>query len=244
MLSDPLKALHNDIVELLASEGAKTPYKADANEPDPRYFSYGVRAPQVQAVIKCFKPRFGGLELEQRILLAKRLIESAYGEQQTVALHLLERSVDYFTPDKFDEVDQIVRRLYGWSKVDSYTGSFLRTLLETHPKPLLKLVRAWNADADPWPRRASVVLFTRKVARSGLYTDTALRLCDKLKHAPEDLVRKGVGWCLKDLMRHDKARILPYVKSLREQGVSSTITLYALRDLKGKERDEALAAGP
>ena len=90
-------------------------------------------------------------------------------------------------------------------------------------------------------RRASVVLFTRKVARSGKYNDVALAHCDNLKHDPEDMVRKGVGWSLKDLMRSDKKRVLDYVVSLRQQGVSSVITLYALRDIKGAERGTILA---
>jgi len=41
-------------------------------------------------------------------------------------------------------------------------------------------------------------------------------------------------------MRADKERVLEYVKSLRKRGVSSVITLYAIRDLKGKEREEVL----
>lgn len=36
-----------------------------------------------------------------------------------------------------------------------------------HRDPMLDLAHAWNGDADRWPRRASVVLFTRKVAASG-----------------------------------------------------------------------------
>ena len=89
-------------------------------------------------------------------------------------------------------------------------------------------------------RRASVVLFTRKVALSGKYNDVALEHCESLKHDAEDLVQKGVGWSLKDLMRSDKKRILKYVMSLREQGVSSVVTLYALRDIKGEERAKIL----
>lgn len=34
--------------------------------------------------------------------------------------------------------------------------------------------------------------------------------------------------------------VLPYIKELRRRGVSSTITLYAIRDLKGAEREEVL----
>ena len=102
------------------------------------------------------------------------------------------------------------------------------------------MARDWNGDDDLWLRRASVVLFTRKVAQSGLYTEVALELCDRLKHDAEDMVRKGVGWCLKDVMRADKRRVIEYVKRLRREGVSSVITLYAIRDLKGAERQSVL----
>jgi len=51
----------------------------------------------------------------------------------------------------------------------------------------------------------------------------------------EDLVGKGVGWVLKDCMRGDKERVLEYVKGLRK-GVSTVITLYAIRDLKDDDR--------
>ena len=180
------------------------------------------------------------LSLQDKLDLATNLIGSGYGEQKSVALHVLEPISSCFTPDRFDVLDGLIRGLHGWSKIDSFTGSLLRNVLERHPKQLVKLVRQWNSDSDLWMRRASVVLFTRKVALSGKYNDVALEHCENLKHDTEDLVRKGVGWSLKDLMRSDKKRVLKYVMSLREQGVSSVVTLYALRDLKGEERARIL----
>jgi 3-methyladenine DNA glycosylase AlkD len=71
-----------------------------------------------------------------------------------------------------------------------------------------------------------------------------LKLCDRLVWDGEDYVRKGVGWALKDVMRGDKKKVLAYVKGLRRKGVSAVITLYAIRDLKGKERKEVLNLRP
>ena len=59
-------------------------------------------------------------------------------------------------------------------------------------------------------------------------------------HSPEDIVRKGVGWALKENMRSAPKKILPYVKGLRRRGVSSTIILYAIEDLKGAQRQAVL----
>ncbi len=74
--------------------------------------------------------------------------------------------------------------------------------------------------------------------------DVALENCETLKFDPEDMVQKGVGWCLKDLMKADQDRVADYVMLLREQKVPSVITLYAIRDLKGDLRQKVLAAGP
>jgi 3-methyladenine DNA glycosylase AlkD len=131
--------------------------------------------------------------------------------------------------------------LHGWSKIDSFTGSLLRDVLFLYPDGFVNLVRDWNQDTDMWLRRASVVLFTRKAAKSGDFNDFALEMCDNLKYAEEDLVQKGVGWALKDLMYSDKERIMDYVRELRAQGVSSVITLYAIKDLKGEERASFLS---
>ena len=86
-----------------------------------------------------------------------------------------------------------------------------------------------------------MVLFTRKVAKSGKFNDDALKFCENLVRDPEVMVQKGVGWSLKDLMRSDKERIIEYVIDLRARGVSSVITLYAIKDIKGKERTEILS---
>ena len=85
-----------------------------------------------------------------------------------------------------------------------------------------------------------MVTFTGKVGESGEFTGEVLRLCENLVRDSEDIVQKGVGWALKDNLRSAPERVLPYIKDLRRRGVSSTITLYAIRDLKGAEREEVL----
>jgi 3-methyladenine DNA glycosylase AlkD len=234
-------ALYDAIVADLVAAGRGSLYAADANEPDPRYKGHGVRARQKQAIFKSYRRQINALSTDQSLALAKRLIHSGYGEQQHIALFILEPLSGYFVPEHFDQLDRFVRQLHGWSKIDSFTGSLLRDVLFAHPAEMLTLVETWNQEPDPWLRRASVVLFTRKVALSGQFNDAGLRFCHTLRHAPEDLVQKGVGWALKDMLKSDRPRLLNYIRDLREQGVSSTITLYALNDVSGDERKKILA---
>lgn len=95
-----------------------------------------------------------------------------------------------------------------------------------------------------WKKRASVVAFVWKIGASGEFTDLILHLCDNLIWDKEDIVKKGVGWALRDTLSGDKKKVLEYVKSLKRQGVSSVITLYALKDVKGREREDVLKIKP
>jgi len=228
--------LYHKIVLDLEAAGKASAYLADANEPDPQYKSYGVRAKGKKEIIGTYRKAIRKLEESQQIQLSKYLIQSGFGEQQSIGLFILEPFASYFSASRFDELDALMRGLHGWSKVDAFTGSLLRDVLLQYPDEFMNLVRTWNQDANMWLRRASVVLFTRKVAKSGEFNDFALEMCNNLIYAEEDLVQKGVGWALKDLMHSDKERIIEYVHQLRKQGVSNLITYYAIKNLKGKER--------
>ncbi len=103
------------------------------------------------------------------------------------------------------------------------------------------LLRDWNRSDELWKQRASVVSLTRRAGDRGEFLDETLELCEQLIWSEDDLVRKGVGWALRDAMRVNKERVLPYVIELRRRGVSSVVTLYALQDIKGEERQQALS---
>jgi len=157
---------------------------------------------------------------------------------------ILKLSLDELTPDRYRFLDEIGGYLSNWADTDWFCIDVLQPLLRKYTRETLNLLRKWNRSKSIWKRRASVVTFTRKIGDGGEFTEQALELCDNLIWDKEDYVRKGVGWALKDNMRGNKQRVLEYIKSLRQKGVSSVITLYSIRDLKGKEREEVLKIKP
>ena len=156
-----------------------------------------------------------------------------------LGIHLLGLREEELDPAHFGFFDECVNHFVGWGNVDHFR-SVLQSMLVRHPSEVIGLLRKWNQSDNRWKRRASVVVFTRGIAKEGRFIDEALDLCENLIWDEDDLVRKGVGWALKDNMRADKERVLSYVKALRHRGVSSVVTLYAILDLKGEERKEVL----
>jgi 3-methyladenine DNA glycosylase AlkD len=236
MSSDSLDSLSHDVIEYL--EGISDPEKVRLSkrwDKDKDYQTYGLSAKDYTALYEKFNPRFNALTHDQRLRLADRWAQTGNSTLVHLGVHLLRLSTRAreLTPDHLPFLDGFAEHIRGWGNTDTLCGGVLQPLLEAYPNEIIALLRRWNSSPHPMKRRASVVAFTRKTAESGRHVDLTLELCDNLIRDDEDLVRKGVGWALKDTMRADKQRALEYVKDLRRKGVSSTITLYAIRDLKG-----------
>jgi 3-methyladenine DNA glycosylase AlkD len=223
--------------------GSTESFKRKSNDFDDKhgYYIYGLSTPEVGSIVKRYIEKFKQLAFDDKLTLAKKLYYSRYSAQSSFGLKLLELSLNKLKPEHFDYLDEIVDEFYDWGPTDSFSLYIMQPLLRKYPNETQKLLKKWNQSPHTWKKRASVVTFTRKIGQEGRFLDFLLELVDNLIWDEEDLVRKAVGWALKDNMKgKNKKRVLNYVKNLRKMGVSSVITLYAIRKITGKEREEVL----
>lgn len=99
---ETVMSIHGALVAALARAGEQSPYLADANELDPRYLSYGVRAPALRAIWRAHREQVRDLSPADRLDLATLLFESGYGEQQSVGSLVLETTPEYFTAENLN----------------------------------------------------------------------------------------------------------------------------------------------
>jgi 3-methyladenine DNA glycosylase AlkD len=239
-----LEELHKEIVTQL--EKRADPVTASRNTESAERFNinheyYGLTGEVLRDLIAQYEGQFSKLELIERFQLVRMFCCSGIYEQIAFGDTILVNSLDEISPSHFEYLEDITECLKNWGDTDWFASRITQPLLLKYPEETVSFLRNLNSSENMWKRRLSVVTFTRKIGESGKFTEEAMELCNNLIWNTEDLVRKGVGWALKDTMRGDKKRVLEYVKSLREKGVSSVITLYAIRDLKGEERKEVLA---
>ena len=209
------------------------------------YKTYGLKVPEIDDIIKKFLNKFKELSFEQRIDLSRIFYKPDYISHTSFGLKLLELSLSELSFQNFEILDEICGYLTHWGPTDSFSLYIMQPLLRKYPKEVKNILKKWNNSKHTWKKRVSVVTFTRKIGAEGRHVDFLLKLCDNLKWDKEDLIRKAVGWALKDnMVGKNKENVLNYVKNLREKGVSSTITLYAIRNLKGREREEVLKFKP
>jgi 3-methyladenine DNA glycosylase AlkD len=233
LMADVRKAIED-------AAGTKSPQPDRRYHKHDQYLTYGLRFPDLNRVLKGSHPRFEKLDVEERLDLATRLLGEHIGELGHAGISIVAHGVDELRPKHFGALDSLFDDFRSWSQVDTLCEEVIKPLLLKYPEQMLELIERWNTSSSRWRRRASMVTFTRSIGESGEFTELVLSLCENLVWDPEDIVQKGVGWALKDNMRAAPDWVKEYVKDLRRRGVSSTITLYAIRDLKGEEREEML----
>ncbi|MFC1563675.1 DNA alkylation repair protein [candidate division KSB1 bacterium] len=224
-----------------AAAGGRKPEPDRKYHRHDEYITYGIGASAFREIIKNFHTRFLEIELKNRLDIAEKLCAENVGEICHTGIYIIAQSIKELDPSHFQVFDRITENFHSWSHVDHLSLDVLQPLLGIYKKDVLKLIESWSRSPVRWKRRASVVTFTRNAAKSAEYTDIVLKICSYLAFDREDIVQKGTGWALKDNLRSAPEKVVPFIKDLRRQGASSTVILYAVRDLKGIERKEVLA---
>jgi len=238
MRKDLYNKIYNDLFKHRNKKGAeldKRYHKYDG------YESWGLSSLVFTDVMKKYKKIIKGLTCDEVLELSKKFYKVRISEPIFAGTFILENRLDCMNKKWLSFFDEVLEYFISWGTIDDFCIDVLQPVLSEYPKETFRFLKKWNQSNNIWKRRASVVVFVRKIGESGKFTDEALTLCENLIWAKEDMVQKGVGWCLKDVMRGDKKKVFNYVKKLRKRDVPATITLYAIRDLKGKERSEILS---
>lgn len=198
------------------------------------------KAPIRHGILKQFKINIKELNCKKALSLARKLYSTKIEEFAYAGNYVLQIKSDCLGVKQLPYLDKNLDYFKSWSTTDVFCTDILQLILSKNPKETVNFLKKWNKSGNMWKRRASVVAFVRKIGESGKFTDAFLKLCNNLVNDKEDLVRKGVGWALKDNMRGNKEKVFAYVKSLRKKKISSIIILYAIRGLKNVERKEIL----
>ncbi|MBE0635131.1 DNA alkylation repair protein [Candidatus Bipolaricaulota bacterium] len=208
------------------------------------YWHMGIDTPIIRKLAKRLSKAFRLQSWDDQVAVIQHLLDYGSDEAAHLGVFLMAHAIDDVQAVDAPVFDAIVEAFRGWSVTDAFCIEVLQPLLLRFPAAILSLTAVWAQAENRWKRRASVVVFVRKIGASGRYTKQGLQACERLIADSDDLVRKGVGWALKDLMRGDHGTVLAYVEGLRARGVPSVITRYALRDIKGAERQQVLAIKP
>lgn len=148
------------------------------------------------------------------IEVANRLFSAPVLEEKIAAVFLLEKLDAEFGDREFKLFETWLDRIRSWSDHDALVHDLIAPMVIAKPSRVKEVVR-WAKSHDPWHRRAACVALIRG-SRAGMFFEKITKLSDSPLADQDDMVRKGLGWLLRETAKFDPVRTVPYLLTIRE----------------------------
>ncbi|WP_449241785.1 DNA alkylation repair protein [Desulfovibrio sp.] len=147
--------------------------------------------------------------------LCRALWATGLMEEGSLACKLAARPERRLGPEDFPELeDWLGRHVSNWAHCDDLCTHALGSLL-LHYKEVRPRTEAWVGSPNRWLRRGAAVAFIPLAKAEELRP--VLARADALLPDADDLVRKGLGWLLKEAGRRRPGPMRDYLLSRRER---------------------------
>jgi len=158
---------------------------------------YGVRTPQVRELARLAYREVKQWPVAERDRFVTELWKSGMLEEGVLVSHLYRRFAKSCGAREFAMFEQWLNRYVGnWSHCDGVSTWLIAASIANRPELTAKLA-AWTKSKIRWKRRSAAVSLIQE-AKRGRNTETIFLICDLLRDDTDDMVRKGVGWLLKE----------------------------------------------
>lgn len=210
----------------LAPEAAKRFFKVSEGSYGAGDAFLGITVPNVRKIAKIYE------DVELHII--KELLQSKYNEERLLALLILVRQYEKGSVDFREELCAFylnnLNRVNNWNLVDSSAHPILGHYLWDKDRSIL----AKMALSDVlWERRIAVVSTWYFIRQSDV--EWTFKISKLLQNDPEDLIRKAVGWMLREAGKKDEVRLISFLIDHAKQ-MPKTMLRYAMERLSKEQR--------
>jgi 3-methyladenine DNA glycosylase AlkD len=166
----------------------------------------GVRMPDLR---RAWRRIFAASPIEAEERFADELRElwdqAEFREERHTAIALVKRYPQWTT---LPLLERLVVEGAWWDYVDNLAG-LVGGLMQRDPSVASEM-RAWSLDENPWKRRVSIICQIGRKEETDL---TLLYECIEPNLADREfIVRKAIGWALRDYAWHDPREVDRYVR--------------------------------
>lgn len=210
--------------------------------PEQRPDSYGVASPAVKKVAQDVYRQIKPWTPAERDRLCTALWESGRNEEGNLVCYVYRRFGKQCGAREFRLFTRwLDRYVHNWGHTDGLSLWLLGASIANDPS-LIDQLPKWTASKNRWKRRAAAVALVPS-ARHGLHTREIFRVAQPLVPDDDDMVRKGVGWLLKETYPKKSAETVRFL--LPWAGKASRVVLrYAAEKMTPADRAKVLSLKP
>jgi 3-methyladenine DNA glycosylase AlkD len=151
--------------------------------------------------------------LDFLVKVADHLFSGSVLEEKVAAVFLLEKLDAEVGDREFEIFESWLDRISSWADHDGLVHYLISPMVKAKPART-KAVFRWAKSRNRWRRRAACVALIRG-ARAKMFFPEITKLSDALLADEDDMVRKGLGWLLRETAKFDAKRAAPYLMKIR-----------------------------
>jgi len=153
--------------------------------------------------------------LDFLIQVADELFRGDMLQEKILAVYLLEKLTGKLGDREFRLFESWLSRISSWVDHDALVHYLIAPMIVLKPERSKKVFR-WAKSRNRWHRRAACVALIRGTRRQ-MFFDEITRLSNSLLSDQDDMVKKGLGWLLRETAKADAKRTVPYLMSIRKR---------------------------
>ena len=147
--------------------------------------------------------------------VADELLAGSVQEEKTCAVFLLEGLTGRLGPRDFKLFGSWLDRVSSWADHDGLAHYLLSPMVCADAKYCPEVFR-WTKSKNRWRRRAACVALIRGAREKKLFPEI-VRTSEALLADEDDMVRKGLGWLLREAAKYDARKTVPYLMKIRDR---------------------------
>jgi 3-methyladenine DNA glycosylase AlkD len=187
---------------------------------------YGVRTPQLRELARLAYGEVKHWPVAERDGFVTELWKSGMLEEAVIVCHLYRRFASSCGEREFRMFEHWLDRYVGnWSHCDGVSTWLIAASIANRPGLADRLAR-WTKSKNRWKRRAAAVSLIQE-AKQGRNTETIFHICGLLRDDTDDMVRKGVGWLLKETYPKRPREAIRFLDDWRASGPRLVLRLAA-----------------
>jgi len=174
----------------------------------------GVAAPQLKQIARLVYREIKPWPVEDRDRLMEELWKSGKLEEGAIVCYVYRGFSESCAEREFELFEKWIDQYVGnWAHCDGVSSWLVGASIANRPVLASKLAR-WTKSKHRWKRRAAAVSLVKE-AGAGRNTETILQICQLLRDDADDMVRKGLGWLLKETYPRKPREVIRFLDDWR-----------------------------
>lgn len=200
--------------------------------------SYGVASPDLKRIAQNVYRQIKFWPAPDRDRLCAALWGSGMDEEGSLVCYVYRRFEKTCGAREFRLFTRwLDRYVHNWGHTDGVSLWMLGASIANDPS-LIANLDPWTKSKNRWKRRAAAVALVSS-ARRGLHAKEIFRIAEPLLPDEDDMVRKGVGWLLKETYPKKPVETVRFLLPRREK-TSRLVLRYAAEKMSAADRARIL----